>query len=178
MPLSDVKRLISNKCPHYAIIGDITIPIGNNLIPNNRLRKIFIDMIHRCYDINDKAYKNYGNKNIKISQEWLDNPKLFFEWSMLNGYKNNLTIDRINENDDYKPNNCRWVNRSDNSRFKSNTNYITATVTLSGRQWASLIPEHNSNYINKKLRENGLEQTIEYIENRLSDKRLLNNTDI
>ena len=86
-----------------------------------------------------------------------------------------LTIDRIDEHKDYSPDNCRWIPFKDNARFKSTTNYITATVTLSGRQWADLIPEHGTNYINKMIREQGKEKAIEYIEKRFSDKHNLYN---
>ena len=79
-----------------------------------------------------------------------------------NNYKNTLTIDRIDEHKDYSPDNCRWIPFKDNTRFKSTTNYITATVTLSGRQWADLIPEHGTNYINTMIREQGKEKAIEY----------------
>lgn len=71
-----------------------------------------------------------------MCQEWIDDPASFEEWAYKNGYKNNLTIDRINEDRNYCPDNCRWITLEENSRFKSTTNYITATVTLSGKQWA------------------------------------------
>ena len=132
-------------------------------------------MIRRCYDRNDKDYHKYGEKGIDISNEWLNDPSIFYKWSILNGYKNNLSIDRINENKGYYPENCRWTTFIDNSRFKSCTNYITATVTLSSNQWASLIPEHGKNYINTMISEKGIEKTIEYLEDRLKDKRTLSN---
>ena len=95
---------------------------------------------------------------------------------MINGYNDKLTIDRINEEKDYSPENCRWISRSENARFKSNTNYITGTVTLSGRQWEDLIHEHGTNYINTMLREQGKEKTIKYIEKRFIDKNNLIDT--
>lgn len=103
-------------------------------------------------------------------QEWIDDPASFEEWAYRNGYKNNLTIDRIDEDCDYCPDNCRWITPEENSRFKSTTNYITATVTLSGRQWASLIPERGINHINNMIRTDGIDKTRQYIEQRLCDK--------
>ena len=107
-----------------------------------------------------------------VCQEWLDNPTLFEEWADNNGYKENLTIDRICENGNYEPDNCRWTVLQNNSRFKSNTNYITATVTLSGKQWASLIPDVGINYINRLMRNKGEKEVVDFIEYKLRDKRI------
>ena len=106
-----------------------------------------------------------------MCQEWLNNPRAFELWSFKNNYNSKQTIDRIDSDKDYSPENCRWINRNDNARFKKGTNYIKARVTLSGKQWASLIPEHGANYINKMLKQKGMDETVKYIEERLSDKR-------
>lgn len=176
--LSSIKYRNDNSCTHLIHIGDITIPndVYNKSIPDRRLRNIFLKMIRRCYDSNDKEYYLYGENGVDIYEEWINNPSNFYQWSLSNGYKKDLSIDRINEQKGYYPNNCRWIPFSDNARFKSNTNYITATVTLSGRQWASLIPEHGKNWINSMIREQGKDKTIEYIEKRFMDKHnLINN---
>ena len=176
MQLSSIKYKEDSKCTHYIEIGDIKIKNlkESNSIPNLRIWKIFTGILRRCYNPNNNAYRFYGAKGIKVCQEWIDDPRLFYEWSIANGYTDKLSIDRIQDDGDYSPENCRWVLPIDNSRYKGNTNYITATVTLSGRQWADLIPEHNTNYINKMVREKGKEKTIEYIESRLADKRVIN----
>lgn len=178
MQLSAIKYKKSTMCTHYVTIGSITIPnvVEDKSIPNRRLRKIFLDFIHRCYDITDKDYRFYGEKGVGVCRKWIENPYEFYQWSITNGYNKKLTIDRINEEKDYSPDNCRWISRSENARFKSNTNYITATVTLSGRQWADLIPEHGTNYINTMIREQGKEKTIKYIEERFLDKHNLIDT--
>lgn len=158
------------KCPHWSEYGNIkTKP---NQIDDRRLAKIFRGMIRRCYVPEDTAYRFYGGKGIKVCQEWIDNPKSFEEWALDNGYKYNLTIDRRKSELDYCPENCSWVTRETNSRFKSNTNYITATVTLSGKQWAKLIPEIGENQINRILKSKGYDETVKYIEDKLKDKRL------
>ena len=178
MKLSSIKYRVSDKCTHFITIGEMKISYMNinNSIPDLRMRKIFWNIIRRCYDSNNKDYKFYGEKGIKICDNWLNNPSSFYSWAITNGYTKELTIDRIDENREYSPDNCRWVLLSDNSRFKSNTNYITATVTLSGRQWANLIPEHGINYINTMLREKGKDKTVKYIEDRFDDKHKNLNT--
>ena len=77
-------------------------------------------MKQRCYNKNHHAYKNYGAKGIKVCNEW-QNYDDFILWGFENGYEVGLTIDRINPNEDYKPNNCEWVTRGENTR-RSNKN--------------------------------------------------------
>ena len=167
--ISNFKSQTAKSCSHFQHYGTISIP--NGVFQNKRISSIFHGMLRRCYIESNKDFPNYGGKGIVICKEWIDDPKSFELWSLENGYKNNLTIDRLNEDMDYCPENCRWVARESNSRFKSTTNYITATVTLSGRQWASLIPNIGINYINKLLRKYGEAMAVNFIEERLKDKR-------
>lgn len=84
----------------------------------NRLYNIFRNMKQRCYNPKTINYKNYGGKGITICEEWLDEKTgfiNFYNWSVKNGYNENLTIDRINVNGNYEPNNCQWITKSENS---------------------------------------------------------------
>lgn len=74
-----------------------------------KLRRKFIDMKTRCYNKKHTSYKNHGARGINICDEWLNNPKLFIQWSLNNGYKDGLTIDRINNDKGYCPENCRYT---------------------------------------------------------------------
>lgn len=84
------------------------------------LKIIFSGMKSRCYNKNNKSYKYYGERNIKICNEWLEDFNSFYKWSINNGWQKGLSIDRINVNGNYEPNNCRWVDIKTQSRNKRN----------------------------------------------------------
>lgn len=98
----------------------------------DRLYRIWCNMKARC---RDKSLMSYGGKGISVCDEWM-NYAVFYKWSMENGYKENLTIDRIDNNGNYCPENCRWADYFQQANNKSNNNYVTAfgeTKTLA--QW-------------------------------------------
>lgn len=104
----------------------------------SRIANTFQGMKNRCYNPNNPAYKNYGARGITICDEWnnkeivkgiaRNNTKGFLafkEWALNNGYEANLTIDRIDVNKGYSPNNCRWVDSKVQANNKRNNHYIT-----------------------------------------------------
>lgn len=80
------------------------------------LRFIRKAMIHRCKNENNKYYKNYGGRGIKVCEEWMNSLQKFYDWATLNGWKKGLSIDRKDNDGDYTPENCQWITRSENSR--------------------------------------------------------------
>lgn len=90
----------------------------------HKLMRTLADIKQRCLNPNCKAYSRYGAKNINICDEWKNNSNSFFEWSINNGYQENLTIDRINNNLGYTPENCRWVDKSTQSANRKNKGNI------------------------------------------------------
>lgn len=84
---------------------------------NEKLYHIYYGMKARCYNKNNPKYNIYGGKGIKICNEWLYDYDIFKKWAINNGYKENkkLSIDRIDSNKNYCPNNCQWITISENS---------------------------------------------------------------
>ena len=78
-----------------------------------RLFTTWQNMFTRCNNKNHKQYKNYGARGIQVCDEWKDFV-IFYEWAIQNGYNDNLTIDRIDNDGNYCPENCQWITLSEN----------------------------------------------------------------
>lgn len=105
-----------------------------------RLYHIFNGMRTRCYNPKDINYKNYGGRGIKICDEWLEDFFKFMDWSMQNKYQNNLTIDRIDVNGNYEPNNCRWINIKEQENNRRDNVFLKHKGKIKTlKQWAETI---------------------------------------
>jgi hypothetical protein len=92
----------------------------------SKLRMVWIDMKRRCDNPNRIAYKDYGGRGIKVCEEWDNDYMLFKEWALNNGYSEKLLLDRINNDGNYEPSNCKFVNRfeSELNKRKNGLNNI------------------------------------------------------
>lgn len=83
---------------------------------NIRIYNIYQNMKQRCYNPNYREYKHYGGKGVVICDEWLNDYVKFYNWALENGYRDDLSIDRINNNGIYEPSNCSRFSSSNNNR--------------------------------------------------------------
>lgn len=105
-------------------------------LSGTRINQIHRAMKRRCLNPNCYEYKDYGGRGITICDEWMEF-KPFYEWAMKNGYSDNLTIDRIDNNGNYEPNNCRWADwymQANNTRTNRFLTYNGKTQTVA--EWA------------------------------------------
>lgn len=121
----------------------------------------------RCFNKNEKAYKHYGARGIDMYEEWKNDYLAFKQWAYDNGYDDTLTIDRIDVNGNYEPNNCRWVTQKEQNNNTRRTIKITVNgVTKSLKEWCCYL-NLNYNTIYRKYRLN--ENIEEHFSNLLSD---------
>ena len=137
-----------------------------------KLQKVFRSMIYRYYNENNRVYKYYGGKGVTICDEWLQSFDNFYNWALLNGYKEGLSIDRIDVNGSYSPKNCRWATMEEQSRNRTNTvlvEYNGKKMTL--REWSEELNISLSTI--SKRKHNGYSDK-EIIEGRPKRKRVAN----
>lgn len=117
----------------------------HGLSQHKRLQWVYISMKQRCNNPNNKSYKNYGGRGIRVCAEWENSFESFFRWAIKNGYdekqeSGSQTLDRIDNNGDYEPSNCRFVDRrvqANNTR--KNVYYTYRGKTLTIAEWAKEI---------------------------------------
>lgn len=118
-------------CEHYKSLLDRNFKHGKS---RSRIYSTYLGMKGRCYNPNEYAYEWYGNKGIKLCDEWLGENGFmnFYNWAILNGYNDSLSIERIDINKNYCPENCKWIplseqllNTSKTIKIESNGNIIS-----------------------------------------------------
>lgn len=106
-------------------------------LSNTRLHRIWRSIHDRCYNSNNQDYKHYGERGIIMCAEWKDEFMPFYNWAIKNGYKENLTIDRIDVNKGYFPDNCRWVSMVEQNNNRRNNKIMTFNgESLTIAQWS------------------------------------------
>lgn len=177
------KRHVDNEktlsCGCYALIRarEANITHGQQ---GTKLYSVWRSMNDRCYNRKQISYDRYGGRGISVCKEWRESFIPFYEWAMKNGYDKNLSIDRINNDGNYEPSNCRWSNiyvQARNTRriAKNNTSgYRGVSWCKRSKKWSSNIRVNckliHLGYFSEKIdaaiaydryvKENKLEHTI------------------
>ena len=136
--------IVSCGCRKREVLGLGSITHGQS---NTRLYEIWSNMKKRCYYPKYNEYERYGGRGITVCKEWENDFSNFYNWAIRSGYSEKLSIDRIDNDKGYSPENCRWVTSKTQCRNKSNNllvSYQGETKTLI--EWSE---EKNISY--KKL---------------------------
>lgn len=129
-----------------------------------RLYRIWQGMKSRCCTSSDGDYSNYGARGIRVCDAWLTSSDVFKDWALANGYTDELTIDRVDVNGPYSPENCRWATVKEQNRNKRDTLFITYNgVTKSASEWAEQLGV-SLWVIHSRYRRNGTPYTSKQLE--------------
>ena len=102
------------------------------------LRNVHSSMIQRCENPKRQQYSRYGGRGIKVCEEW-HNYEIFRKWALENGYRHPLKLDRIDNNGNYEPSNCRWISKKEQMNNRSsNTKYTYDGETHTLSEWADI----------------------------------------
>ena len=128
---SDLKKnkVKSCGCLRKETTSKTSLKNSTHHLSNSRLYKVWKSMKQRCYNKNNTPYKKYGGRGIKVCNEWKNDFISFYNWAMRNGYDESKTtkeqsIDRIDVNGNYEPNNCRLTTMKKQQNNRSNNRYI------------------------------------------------------
>lgn len=133
--------------------------LSKSINRQNRLYRIWSGIKDRCCNTNSKYWNRYGGRGIKICEEWKNNYLSFHAWALSNGYLDELTLDRINNDGNYEPSNCRWAtwetqenNRSDNIIFNIEGEKISLAQLARKENTTRFIAEkkHKGDIVNGK----------------------------
>lgn len=102
---------------------------ANSHSKDKKLASVWSSIKERVSKPSCKAYKNYGGRGIRMCPEWFDSVDNFYNWAMSSGYEPGLSIERLDVNKDYCPDNCGWIPRSEQSRNKRRYSNNTTGVT-------------------------------------------------
>lgn len=133
-------------------------------LSHTQIDNVYKSMISRCYKPTNNRYYRYGGRGIRVCDEWKNNKASFFQWAFENGYEQGLTLDRIDCDKNYSPDNCRWATQQVQQNNRSNNHLITVdNETHTVTEWSRII-NVNASTVYFHSRKN---DAVEYIRNKL-----------
>jgi hypothetical protein len=125
-------------------------------LSHSRINSIYRNMKSRCYNPNTPKYHNHGGRGISVCDEWLDKEQgliNFYEWAMQNNYSDNLTLDRIDNNGNYNPHNCKWSTYEEQNFNRRNNRLFTINgETKSAKEWCILTDTNINTFWQRDLK--------------------------
>ena len=133
-------------------LGDINRTHGHSQTGES-IYPVWKSMKARCNNPNNQAYHNYGGRGITVCKEWDEDFQAFYGWSMKNGYDPDLTIDRVDNDKGYYPENCRWATRLEQANNKRSCKYITYNdETRTIAEWSRIFNVNYSAFMSRVKR--------------------------
>lgn len=167
LTISDVKNGANLQCIHQRL-GKYKANWSHQ-----QLRMKYTAMIDRCYNENCSGYYNYGDRGITVCDEWLNNPQAFNDWAMANGFREGLSIDRIDNDKGYSPDNCRWVTNHFNILHRRVTNWLKVDgIDNTLADWSRLFG-YSRQFFYDYYKRHGKKATKEFIREHIGAKRRL-----
>lgn len=121
---------------------------------HTRLYSIWVNMRGRCYNKNNNRYNSYGGKGIVVCDEWQGDQGFqnFYDWAIQSGYKDSLTLERMDNSKNYCPSNCKWATMKEQQNHRTNNHYVTINgITKSFKEWCDS-GEYDVSYSTAKTR--------------------------
>ena len=135
-------------------------------LSNERLYDIWRAMRHRC---RNTEYARYGGRGIKVCDEWNDY-ETFYDWAIHNGYESDLSIDRIDNDGDYCPENCRWANNVTQGNNKSTNRYIEYNgISHTISEWSRIFGIHRES-LRYRINNHNMQDFEEYFKLRKEEQ--------
>lgn len=128
--------------------------------PQPRLYSVWAGMKRRCFNLNDSGYVNYGGRGITVCAEWMSFDP-FRKWALSNGYRDDLTIERNDNDGNYTPGNCRWATKSEQNSNSRHCRFLThkgQTRTIA--QWAEVVGMNRDTLRNRLNRGWAIDQAL------------------
>lgn len=108
-------------------------------LSHTKIYQQYYGMRKRCEYPKNNEYERYGGRGIRVCQEWMDSFESFYDWAIANGYKEGLSVERIDNDGDYSPSNCRLIPMSEQQQNKSNSIHLSYKGCCYGlKKWAEV----------------------------------------